>query len=162
MKGDARARFMLAGAAALLLCAGGSFLMLLPSYFILAKDASGMPPKGSSISPQQNASDRTVIASAKALLAQVSPIIAATTTPTDAIIAALSVRPSGVHVDQINYMAGSPSSLMLVGSAASTNAISAYRTALAGNALFTSVSIPVGALVGTDGGRFSITLSGNF
>ena len=67
-----------------------------------------------------------------------------------------------MRVDQITYTAGSPSSLMLVGSADTTGGISAYRAALAADAAFASVSVPVGALVGTEGGRFSVTLSGTF
>jgi hypothetical protein len=99
---------------------------------------------------------------AKALLSELSPLVSASTTPTAVITEALSLRPPGITVDEISYTSGNPASLMLVGSAATNGAISAYKTALASDALFTSVSVPVGALVGTDGGRFSMTLSGDF
>ncbi len=155
-----RARFILAGAIVALVAAALSFLLLLPSYFVLA--AKSPASSAVSITTGQEASDTAAIITTKALLSELAPIAAASTTATDAIAAALSLRPTGVSVDQITYVSGSPSSLMLVGTAATTLGISAYRDALVADPLFSSVSVPVGALVGTEGGRFSITLSGIF
>jgi len=153
----ARARYMIAGAIVALIAAGLALLLLLPSYFVLA----GIPSLGSStsITAAQVASDTAAVIETKVLLAAVAPSVAASSTPTAAIVEALGLRPQGVTVDQISYTAGTPSSLMLVGTAATTGSIGDYRTALAADPLFASVSVPVGALVGTQGGRFSITLS---
>jgi hypothetical protein len=41
-------------------------------------------------------------------------------------------------------------------------AINAYREALAADPHFTGVAVPVGDLLGTAGGKFSITLTGAF
>ncbi len=161
MQSRLRARFVLAASIVALICAGFSFLALLPSYFVLTTDTSGAG-SGAAISAAQNAQDRSAISNAAALLSEVTPLSSASSTASDAIAAALSLRPSGVRVDQITYTAGSPSSLMLVGSADTTGGISAYRAALAADPAFASVSVPVGALVGTEGGRFSVTLSGTF
>ena len=162
MQSAARARFILAGAMVALICAGISFLVLLPSYFVLLANSKGISATPSAVSPSERASDTAAITHTKALVGQLAPLVAASSSPTEAITAALGLRPSGVRVDQISYSSGTPASLMLVGSADTTSDISAYRAALSADPLFTSVSVPVGALVGTDGGRFSITISGTF
>ena len=152
MRTRSRARFILMGSAVAIVSAG------------LSANSSGTSATAIASSAAGRASDNAAIAHAKLLENELSPIVspASTTTPTFAITAALSMRPQGVRVDQITYTAGSPASLMLVGSADTTSGISAYRTALSADPIFASVSVPVGALVGTEGGRFSITLSGKF
>jgi type II secretory pathway pseudopilin PulG len=159
---SARARFVLAASTVLLICAGIAALMLLPSYFVLTASEHRANSSAAPLSSAQRASDTAAITHVKSLLKQLSPLVAASTTPTDAIEGALSLRPTGVRIDQVTYTSGAPATLMLVGSADTNGAISKYQTALAADPIFTSVSIPVGALVGTDGGRFSVRLSGAF
>lgn len=156
-----RARFILALSIVALVSAGISFLVLVPSYLTLTSNASGISAAAVNLS-SESASDTAALVEAKSLLTQLAPIVSASTTPAEAILSALALRPPGVKVDQITYIAGATASLMLVGSAANNGDISAYQLALSGDPLFSSVSVPVGALVGTDGGRFSITLSGKF
>jgi hypothetical protein len=158
----ARARFVLVSAIVVLICAGLSFVALLPSYLTLATGAAGGSPASASKLSFDVKRNTALMTNATALLSVLAPVVAASSTATEAIAEALGERPPGVKVDQITYSAGKPSSLMLVGSAANNSDIGAYKTALAGDPLFSSVSIPVSALVGTDGGRFSITLSGAF
>ncbi len=155
-------RFMIVTALVLLACAGISFLVLLPSYFVISNDAVSPLSAPAANLTAESASSTATLARAKSLLGTLAPLIAATTSPTEAIASALALRPAGVSVDEITYIAGATSSLMIVGSAASNGDISAYRLALGTDPLFTSVMVPVGALIGTDGGRFSITLSGQF
>jgi hypothetical protein len=158
---ELRARFVFAAAIVLLICAVLSFLMLLPSYFALTA-TTGAPSATSANLNSQSASDTAVLINAKSLLSVLAPLIGATTTPSQVIESALALRPTHVHIDQITYIAGTPSTLILVGSAVSNSDISSYKIALGSDTLFSSVVVPVGALVGTDGGRFSMTLSGKF
>jgi hypothetical protein len=157
-----RARFILTGAVVALVCAGVALLLLLPSYLAILFDMHNVAPAFTPVSPAQQTSDNNAIAHTNALLSVLAPIAAASSTPTDTILDALSLRPSGVRIDQITYNTGTPSTIMLSGSADTNSEINAYQTALSADPHFASVSIPVGALVGTDGGRFSITLSGTF
>ena len=157
-----RARFILTGAIVALVCAAVALALLLPGYLAIVLDAQRSVPAFSVIAPAQQASDAAAIAHTNALLAVLAPIAMASSTPTDVITEALALRPSGVRVDQIIYHTGNPSSLMISGAADTNGEINAYQGALSADPRFVSVSIPVGALVGTDGGRFSITLSGTF
>ena len=155
-----RARFILTGAVVFLVCAGVAFLLLLPSYFANLMDEHQAVPMSAPITAAEQAKDAAAIVHTNALLAVLAPIVKATSTPTDVITDALALRPSGVRIDQIIYNAGKTSSLMLSGAADTNSEINEYQTALSADSRFTSVSVPVGALVGTDGGRFSITLFG--
>ena len=157
-----RARFILTGAVVALVCAGLAFILLLPGYFATILDAQQKVPGFTTVTPTQQADDNNAIAHTTALLSVLAPIAEASSTPTETIRDALTLLPAGVHIDQIIYHTGTPSSLMLSGAADMNSEINAYQTALSADLPFVSVSVPVGALVGTDGGRFSITLSGKF
>ena len=157
-----RARYIVAGALVALVCAGITFVLLVPSYLATLLDAQHAALGLTPITPAQQTSDSAAIAHANALIAVLAPIAQASSTPTDVITDALSLRPSGVRIDQIIYQAGTPSSLILSGSADTNSEINAYQRALSNDPRFASVTIPVGALVGTDGGRFSVTLLGTF
>ena len=157
-----RARLIITAAVVAIVCAGLAFVLLLPGYLATLVDARHAPPAFTAVTQEQQASDAAAIAHTNALLAVVAPIAQASSTPSDVILDALAARPSGVHIDQIIYRAGDPSSIMLSGSADTNNEINAYQTALSNDPHFASVSVPVGALVGTEGGHFSITLSGTF
>ena len=156
-----RARFIIAGALVALAVAALSVLALLPSYLALTI-AAGASPAGV-ISPNASVqADRDAIQQTQSLFNTLSPLVSSTTTPTDALTAALTARPNGVSVDHFTYAAGSPGALMIFGSGDTPGDINAYRAALANDPHFTNVSVPVGDLVGAAGGQFSITASGNF
>ena len=155
-----RMRFAIVGSLVGLLVAGFSALSLLPSYLALhAADTD----RSASSTPQRvaNETDRAAILSIQTMLKALSPVIA-TSTPTSAIIQALSLRPSGITVDHITYSAGKPGTILLAGSAATREAINGYRQLLSGDSHWKTVSVPVGDLTGEPGARFSITLSGAF
>jgi hypothetical protein len=95
----------------------------------------------------------------QALLSAVAPVVSATSSPTQAIETALSLRPKGVTVQRVRYI-GTSKSIQLAGMA-TRDLLTAYRDALEKDGTFTSVSVPVAALVGSSG-QFSITLGGNF
>ena len=79
------------------------------------------------------------------------------------MLGALSERPSGIHIDDIVYnVAGSAQTIAIAGSADSRAIIDKYRAVLQADPRFSSVKLPVGDLLSSDGGNFTITLSGNF
>ncbi len=155
-----RARFIIAGSLFVIVAAVLAILALLPSYLVLATSADGSS-QASALANASVQADGAAIAQGKSLLATLSPLVSATTTPTDAIAAALALRPAGISVNHLTYTAGRPGTLVIVGTG-SPAGISAYNQALTVDPLFTNVSVPIGDLVGAQGGQFSITASGNF
>ena len=162
MRGHSQARFILSTALLAIIVAAIASLLLLPSYVMLSAHGPMRTGGGSTLSAADRANDQAAISHANAAITLLLPLINASSTSIGTIQQAVSLRPAGVHIDNITYIKGDPASLMIVGAADSPSLVSAYRTALAANAGFDSVTVPVGALVGTDGGRFSITISGTF
>ena len=95
----------------------------------------------------------------QALLTVVAPVISSTSSPSSALMKAIAVRPAGVTITQMRYIGASKS--IQLGGKATREQLTAYRTALETEGTFTTVSVPVAALVGSSG-QFSITLQGNF
>ena len=162
MRGHAQARFILSTAVVAFVVAAIASLLLLPSYVMFSVHGPMRAGIGVSLSQRDRTADQAAVTHTNAAITLLLPLINASSTSIDTIQQAVSVRPVGVRIDGILYTKGTPASLMIVGSADTPSLVSAYRTALAGNPIFDSVTVPVGALVGTDGGRFSITISGNF
>ncbi len=156
-----RARAILAGSLLAIAIAALCALTLLPSYLAL-HTGEGSGVASSTIPKAVNTEDREAIARVRSALAALSPVVSATTTPLTAIEHALSLRPSTISITRISYTAGKQGTLMLVGSAATREAISGYRQALAADPLFKTASIPVSDLTGAPGAQFSLTLTGNF
>lgn len=155
-----RARFLIAGSLLALAVAGLSALSLLPSYLAL----HGGETESASTTPERiaDAQDHEAIVRVQSLLAALSPLVIATTTPSAAIAQVLSLRPPTITIDHIAYTEGEQGGIMIVGSAATREAISGYRQALASDTHFKTVSVPVADLAGAPGGRFSIGLTGDF
>ena len=155
-----RTRFAIAGSFVALSAAALCALALLPGYLALhAGDATS----SASSTPQRvaNEADRAAVQSIQTMLKILAPLTA-TSTPTSAIIQALSLRPPGITVDHITYSGGGSGMVMLVGSTATREAINAYKQALSADSRWKTVSVPIGDLTGDPGARFSITLSGAF
>ena len=157
---DARARFVLAASAMLLIVAGIAALSLVPSYAAI-RSREGSVSASSMVSPT-NASTSASMKQTQALVKKLFPLIAATSSPLGAIKAALSDRPTGIEVDHISLAGGTGSTIIITGVASGRDAINAYRSVLGADPHFTKVSVPVGALIGAEGGQFSVTLSGTF
>jgi len=154
-----RARYVIAGGLIMLATALLAGLSIFPSYLALN---AAPTPANSSPSSAASDSDRAAVAQTQALLGAIGPLLSATTSPTDAISLALALRGSGVTVNHVAFTAGVPDVLVLSGNAATPAEIDAYRKALAAQSLFANVSIPVGDLIGSQDGSFSVTLQGNF
>ena len=154
-----RARFCIAACLVFLAVAALAFIALVPSYFTLY--VGGYTSlQGSPVNAHLK-DDRAAVAHAQALLGTLSPLLSATTT-SGLIADAISARPATVEISHITSTAGRPGTIILVGSAGSIKAISAYQNALRADPHFTGVSVPVGDLAGTAEGQFSITLSAYF
>ena len=165
--GRFKSRLFLVGALVLLCAAAISGLALLPAHVALQveKNAAARPDAETTALPQadrQMRRERDEVMRAQALLDSVSPIISATSSPTESINAALSLRPSGVRVDRIAFAAGPNGEITISGISPRRDSINQYKEALAKSERFKNVSVPVGALVGTEDGKFTITLSGTF
>ncbi len=131
-------------------------LLIVPSY--LALRISAPPQQSAPAAGKEGASgDVAAIARTQAIVLALTPLLAATTSPSSVIAAALSDRPVGVVIGQITY-AADVGQLTLTGTAP-RGAINVYRDALTADKRFSSVSVPVSDLVGTEDGRFSITLT---
>ena len=151
-----RARFVIVFSMFLFTLALLAALLIVPSYLALRLVA---PPQTEiSITKRTGASnDATSIARAQAMVRALAPVLTSTSSPSSVIVAALANRPPGALVQNISYSVGT-AELRLTGTAG-RGAINVYRDALSADARFSSVSVPVSALVGTGDGRFSITLS---
>ncbi|PIR84143.1 hypothetical protein COU18_00080 [Candidatus Kaiserbacteria bacterium CG10_big_fil_rev_8_21_14_0_10_51_14] len=152
-------RFILAGSLVAIISAALATFALLPMYVALHSDKSGAPELSSGEKRAATQQERSEIAHAQSLVTTLSPFLSAPSTVSVAIETALTLRPKGVYVDRIRYVSGE---IMLVGEASTREGISAYRQALQSNSYFTTVSVPIGDLAGTQGGRFSVTLTGTF
>jgi len=135
-----------------------TLLSLAPGLLVLIV---GVPGTQVTAASSGKSADTSAIAQTQALISQVSPAIATTTAPTRAIVVALSLKENNITVDHITYSSDGQS-LVLSGSAGVKDSVNSYRAVLAADRRFSSVTVPVSALVGADSGKFTITLTGNF
>lgn len=153
-----RARFILALSASLAAAATVGFLTLLPTYIAVQAAAPG---EAASQQETGETYDQKGLARALSIVEKISDPLTATTSPSSIMADVIAQKPAGATVDRLSYIAGEPARLTIHGTAP-RDAINAYRAALAKDARFTSVSVPVGALVGTEDGRYTITIFGTF
>lgn len=156
-----RARFLVAGSFVAITTALLTALAFLPMYLALhaAKEPVVPASLGKSGEIQK---ERTEVARAQSLVTALSPFVASTTQPSEVVGIALALRPKGISVDHVSYASGVTGEIMIVGFSLAREAINVYRQALQADAHFKTVSVPVGDLAGTQGGRFSVTLTGDF
>ena len=152
-----RARFVLLGALLGIATAVVSALAIFPAYIMLYTTQPAPPPPVS----KQSESDAVDVATIQLLMQQYAPLVSATST-SQAIRAAVEAKPKSVRIDHITYSSGATTGLVINALAANRDAINVYKEALQKNAYFKTVVVPVEDLVGAQGGRFKITLSGDF
>ena len=158
-----RSRFLLVGSLMFLAIAFCTALALLPSYLAVRgrAESAAISSAGSSGNADSR-TERVAILRAQGLLARISPLLTSTSSPTGAITAALVARPASIAIDYIAYSGGNSSSIIIRGTGARRDSVNGYRDALLKNTLFKSVVVPVGALVGVEAGKFTMTLTGNY
>jgi Tfp pilus assembly protein PilN len=153
------ARFLLLGSFIFATAAVIAILAILPAYVSVriaraAVDSAMQDSTSAGMGTEQAAAVRT-----QTLITNLTPIANATSSPTDTLSVALSLRPAGISITTITYTGGSKSSILLTGTSERREAVTAFRDALQASGRFSNVAVPVAALVGTQEGRFTITLS---
>ena len=156
-----RGRFILVAALMLLLSASISVLAMLPSFVTLHAANTALEESAQKIE-KATKDDKDIATQAQVLSRALLPLASATTSPNEALAAALSLKPAGISIVTITYLTGAQGSLVLSGDAVNREAVNQYRDALSNSHMFTRVFIPVGALVGAQEGRVTITLNGAF
>ncbi len=153
-----RARFLAVFSIAGIVLGFIAALALVPSFVALEMNTQSPDQSSEQSSTKEG---MRALARAQAQIGIVLPILTATSSPVSVVEQAIAMRPKGVTVDRVRYTGGSQKQQIQLGGKASREALTAYRTALEASKLFSSVSVPVGALFG-DTGTFSITLTGTF
>lgn len=149
-----RARFVIALCIMLSAAALVALLGLIPSY--IAVNAAVVEPE-SNTEVTTAATDIKTLKRAQALATFTAGMLAPTTTPLQAIEAALAAKPAQVTIERIRYAGGTNRQVQIAGTAGREQ-LAGYRTALQSVPLFSSVSIPVGSLVSAQEGSYSLTL----
>lgn len=154
---EVRSRVLLTFALVLLVGALVAIACIIPALISVQFAISDIPDDAEL--SQVARDDQAKHARALALVTALNPIVLATTTPSRSLAAALAVKPAGVSVTSITYSRGE---IRLSGVSRNRQAVNDFREALEADRRFTSVSVPVAALIGSQDGRFTITLSGLF
>lgn len=160
-------RLLLVGSLVLLLTAVFAALAVLPSY-VAPKIARGLQGERALATSTaginlQSRTETNEILRSQAILAKISPIISATSSASDLLIAVILLRPEGISIDHLIFTSGRDGIIIVEGVASGREEINLYREELAKQSdKFTGVSVPVGSLLGKDGGEFTITLKGAF
>lgn len=149
-----RARFLLALSFVILGAAALAALSLAPAEVSLVFFSP--PPARAAQGGVNPAQDRSATAHTEALLSAMRPF-EATSSLAD-VSEALSQLPSGVSVDTISYSIVGHS-LTITGKAQTPDQVNALRQALQKDTAFGNVSVPVSALLGSQGGGFTITMN---
>lgn len=149
---------MLVGAGVIAAAALVAILAIMPAY-ISVRIARASVETASSPSDGPASADQEAAVRTQKLITSLAPVANATTSPTGALAAALAEKPAGLSITSITY-ASDKSTLVLSGTASRREAVSALRDALEATGRFSSVAVPVAALVGAQEGRFTITLTG--
>lgn len=151
-----RSRFVIVGSLVLLALSGLALCSLIPGYIAirLAAPAAIEMPRAE----RDGSDDPVSIRRTQALIETMAPLLSPTSSPSVALREALKEKPRGVTVDRVSYSTGR---IVLSGEGTREN-IDAYRNVLVANKTFSAVSVPVSALVGRDGARYSLTLTGEF
>jgi len=155
-----RARFLLIGSLAIAVAAIVAILSVVPA-FMSVRIAHASLESSLQESAGSQSEDQAAAARAQALIGAFKSIASATSSPSDALAAALAQKPAGISITAITYTSGK-NEIVLSGLAARREAVNQFRDMLEKTGRFSGVAVPVGALVGTQEGRFTVTLSGAF
>lgn len=161
-----RNRFVFVGGIAAILMALVTILALTPSFIAARASSTSVDVSGGTPFPDtEREQERADITQVRVLTNELSPILKQTNIP-DVLSEVLSARPKGVTIQRIEIAeqkeGKGSQSIVLGGIAANRSYISEYKTALSGLSYFDTITVPVGALAGAEGGQFTITLVGSF
>lgn len=153
-----RTRFIFVGSIALGILAIFALAALMPSYISLAQNRP-ITDSTTKVSANSRATERNEAFKTQALIAQLQPLVATTTSAMDLIVRALDGKPAGVTVDHISYRTDAHQNIItLSGTAQSREGTNAFRKELDAKGIYQSVQVPVGDLIGVTGNQFTVTL----
>lgn len=154
-----RARFIFAFSVVALFCTLIACISLAPTFAVIILSGIDVSARESAASTSASGAR---IEETKTLIADLRPAFLSTTTPSEIVSRVLALKPAGLAIHGIEYAAGKEGQVTLVGAAENPQIIEAYRSLLAREARFKSVSVPVDALVGANTGQFTITVKGEW
>jgi hypothetical protein len=164
-----RARFIVVGSRMMIGAALICGLALLPSYFALR--SSAYATSNGAISAQVAAEDKSTVARVGALKRVLENSLQTSSGAPAVIEGILAARPDGLTLEHIAYITESKKndddtihrsySVLLTGVAMHRELISTYRAALAKDAQYKNINVPVADLAGAADGHFSMTISGD-
>lgn len=150
-----RARFLVVGGLVGILAACVGALSLVPAYVMVRAGTASAPTKESTGLDAQ--ATRAEAAKTRGMLEVLAPFRSDSSIVQGALLPLLAHRPSGVSIDRIEFSEGARISVS--GSLESRDALNEFRTSVAEDAeRFASVSVPVASLIGTEEGRFIMTV----
>ena len=155
-----QARFILVTSLVLFVLAAAAAVTMIPSY--VAVQLAETDEARESEETEEARAQTVALQKSQFLIGELLPIVSATSSPVDIVTTTLALKPTGVRITRILYVEDTEEErLTLVGSGSRID-VSAFKDALTHSGLFTAVSVPVGALVGSESGGFSIVLVGKF
>lgn len=154
-----RSRFVLVASLMLLGLAALAGVALIPSFVSVLSTEN---PAALSEAAQAKQNSAYELDYTQSLMSELGPRLTATTSALTIAISALELKPAGLRVNRITYIPGEEESRITFLGNASREQVSSYRDALLQSGAFTGVAVPVGALVGSNDGNFSIVMTGNF
>lgn len=157
-----RARFLFIGSCALGAGACVAILSIMPAIISLKIARAALDASHRDEAQGNPSEDQTAALRAQGLITALLPIANASSSPTAALSIALAQRPAGLSITAITYTGGAKGTLALTGTANRREDVSAFRDGLEKTGRFSKVEVPVAAILGTQEGRFTITLSGTF
>ena len=159
---SARARFVVVGATVLSIGAVISIVSLLPAFLSVYLPRTALSNTPLPTETAQTEAARAEVASTHALINELGPLMKERR-PFSELVAVIFDRvPEGVAITNIEYVVGTPGTIMVSGTTKQRENVNLYREALAADDRFESVSVPVAALVGVLSGNFTVTLMGDF
>lgn len=155
------ARFLLIGSLMLAASAILAILAILPAYISVSISRATLE-SSTEAAVQSPSGDQAAAQRTQSFITLLKPLASATSSPATTLVTALTQKPAGVSITSISFVGGAKQTLILSGVSSRREAVNQFRDALEKTGLFSSVAVPVAALVGTQEGRFTITLTGSF
>ncbi|MBM3260949.1 hypothetical protein FJY93_00860 [Candidatus Kaiserbacteria bacterium] len=136
-------------------------VILVPSSIIVKKNRASLESGIAALNASTTDSvDMELLSHMRMRMDVLAPLVLATTTPSEMIQTVLAFEHSGISISRIAYNKDKVATIILSGSAVSSESISAFQRTLLSSGTYAKVSVPVGALAGVDNDRFNITITG--
>lgn len=160
---DTQARVITVGALVASACAIVAILALTPAFLTSAIPLlSDTVPATSDETTALYEENKKEASRVRAALSVLAPFTEERPHVQKIIARVYELQPRGVDIERMQYQSGKPGQITLTGVSDAREPVNDFRAALVAEGVFSSVSVPVAALVGALDGRFTMTLSGDF